>query len=59
MSHINLLHIGINNLDDQQPKDISLDLKELAESFHNGGTIIKTMSMKAITDKSTSYQVVL
>lgn len=35
MSHINLLHIGINNLDDQQPKDISLDLKELAESFHN------------------------
>ena len=30
-----LLHIGINNLDDQRPKDIALELKELAESFQN------------------------
>ena len=60
--HIILLHIGINDLDDQRPEDITLDLKELAESFQNKficevfvsgvtprGTIIKTMSKKSIT----------
>ena len=35
MPHIILLHIGINNLDDQRPEDIALDLKDLAESFQN------------------------
>ena len=35
MPHIILLHIGINDLDDQRPEDIALDLKDLAESFQN------------------------
>ena len=30
-----LLHNGINDLDDQRPKNIALDLKELGESFQN------------------------
>ena len=33
--HVILLHIGINDLDDQRPEDIALDLKDLAESFQN------------------------
>ena len=33
--HVILLHIGINDLDDQGPEDIALDLKELAECFQN------------------------
>ena len=33
--HIILLHIGINDLDDQRPKDTALKLKELSESFQN------------------------
>ena len=33
--HIILLHIGINDLDDQRPENIALKLKELSESFQN------------------------
>ena len=63
--HVILFHIGVNNLDDQQLKDIALYLKELAESFQNifnfedfvsrvtlRGTIIRTMSIKSITGKA-------
>ena len=57
-----LFQTGINNLDDQRPEDVALDLKELAKSFQNKSncevfvlgvtprrTIIKTMSMKSVT----------
>ena len=52
--HIILLHIGINDLGDQRPEDIALDLKDLAKSFQNKFNC--EFFVSGLTPKGNHYQ---